>query len=406
MEKRTILQRFMEWTRLGRQRGCNQMETEEEERLERGEAMRIEKVRSMKQAKADGRQQSGQARQAQATALQPAPVDVAKLSIREETVLRIREGFKDLSGILGSMNANMEDQAKTSHKLDEKMQVLPSLLDETKKSTQQQGNLAETISKGIAESDLRQKEALKSIRALPVALAAIQENELASYKVLAQIREELQKRTAMEQDMSKSFKALDETMKQMQRAAQAQADQIAALEKTQKVMASDFTKSQKETVESFQISQDLALQSFGKAQNELMGSFSRAQEGLRRKMTVSLYILAAAFGIAAIAGTAFAINALSDLSDSHKAVARAAMSSQGGIKEEIVRLKEDNLRTVGKLNSLIKARQGELDLLMGASKQEMEKMGAEHAKIMEGKNREIKALREKVKALDAPDGKK
>ncbi len=404
MEKRTILQRFMEWTRLGKRKAADDPSQGSRLAVDEGIA-RLDRAKAAKQAKVA---QCGRPAQAVAAVglgaeIAPAALDAAKLTMREETILRIREGFKDLSNILGSINTNIEDQAKTSRNLDVKMDVFPSILDEAKRSSEKQCELVETFSKGMSETELRQKEALKSLRALPVALAAIQENELASYKVLAQIRDDLSKRAGVEQEMSKSFRSLDDTLKQVGKSAQAQTEQLGSMEKAQKAMAIDFSKNQKEAVESFQISQDLALNSFGKSQNELLASFQKAQDGLRKRMLIAVCALGGAFLLVLAAGAALAAGAISDLGDSHKAVARAAIGQQTSIKDDISRVKEENQRLAAKLNAALKAKQQEMDILMNASKAEMDRLGEEHGRILAEKKREIAELKQKAGA--AADGR-
>jgi hypothetical protein len=396
MEKRTILQRFMEWTRLDRWRKGDS-NGKAKSRLEKA-SQRIAGTSAA--AAGEACLDEGGTALAVSEPPEAESVNVRRLSSREETVMRIREGFKDLSGILNNIKDNIEDQAQSSRRLGEKLEEFPTIVEETRKGNEDRGILVETVARGWEENTLRQKEALKSLRALPVALAAIQENEIAAYKVLTQIREELAKRASFEQDMAQSFQNFDATLKEMGNSAKSQAEQLKVLEKSQKTMVEGFGETQQDVIESFQISQDLTVDTFKRAQGDLLHSFQKSQNGFRKRIFTSVGIIAAVMTLGLLVIGGILISALSNLTDSHETVARAALSQNRGVHGEIQRLKEQNLKAGARLNALLVEKQKEMDFLMSATKMEIEKLGEEQAAVVTQKNQEIEKLKAELAALE------
>ena len=111
-------------------------------------------------------------------------------------------------------------------------------------------------------------------------------------------------------------------------------------------------------------------------------------------------VLAAIFGISLLAITGIVFNAVSDLSESHKSVARAAMGGQSHLRDEVHRMEEEHVKTVGQLEGLLKKSQEEMSILMTATNFELEKFSANHTALVAEKNREITRLEDEIRKAD------
>jgi hypothetical protein len=277
------------------------------------------------------------------------PVLVEPMTPREETIVRLREGFRDLSGILGTINTNIQDQAETSRGIQDSIEVLPELLTESRRGNESGEELMHSMLQEAAESGLRQKEALQNLRSLPVALAAIQENEIAQYKALAAIKEELVKRTQMEREMVDSFQKFDSTLQQIGDAANAQAHQIEGLGKTQKDMVSGFHKVQAKTIETFQLNQERTFDEFQQAQSTVLHKFQQTQERMKKKFLWGVGAVAAILGFLAIVVFGLWMRAVNDLSDGNMEVQRRASA----IEERATRLLDQRDDEISRLRGAL-----------------------------------------------------
>jgi hypothetical protein len=340
-KKKTIFRRFMKWTRLDRLAGKNgkngKMAPADEEAFGEGVLEPSVDVALAEPVEGDD--------------LHP-PVRVERMTPREETVMRLREGFNDLSDLLGTINTNIQDQAECSRGIRDKIEVLPALLEESNRVNGSGEELMSNMLREASESGLRQKEALQSLRSLPVALAAIQENEIAQYKALAAIKEELVKRSQIEREMVDSFKKFDTTLDRIGEATVNQASHIHDLNRTQKDMVSGFHKVQAKTIENFQLVQERTFDEFQQAQSTVLHKFQQTQERMKKKFVWGIGAVAAILGFIAIVVFGLWMRAVNDLSQGNREVQRRASA----IEERATRLLEDRDRQIDELRNAIEAK--------------------------------------------------
>jgi chromosome segregation ATPase len=277
------------------------------------------------------------------------PVRVERMTPKEETVMRLREGFSDLSNLLGTINTNIQDQTETSRGIRDKIDVLPALLHESKRGNESGDEFMSSMLRETSEAGLRQKEALQNLRSLPVALAAIQENEIAQYKALAAIKDELAKRAQIEREMVESFKSFDSTLSKLTDVTATQAEHIDSLGHTQKEMVSGFHKVQAKTIETFQLAQERTFDDFQQAQSTVLHTFQQTQERMKKKFIWGLGAVAAIMGFLAIVVFGLWMRAVNDLSDGNKEVQRRASA----IEERATKLLEERDGEIAKLRSAL-----------------------------------------------------
>jgi|GEM_PF-2771869 len=315
MNKKSIFQRFMDWTKLGRFRNGNGKKPATQMPGGEGED-------------AQAYEESDETAVAVAEPVEEkpfhSPVEARRMNSREETVARLREGFRDLSDMLGNINTNIKDQAETSRGIETKIEVLPELLSESRRGNSAGEDLMERLITEAADSGLRQKEAIQNLRSLPVALAAIQENEIAQYQALAAIKDELVKRSQVEKEMMDSFKKLDSTLSQIGDASTAQAEQIAKFGKNQKDLVADFHKVQCKTIEKFHLNQEKGFEEFHKAQSEVVHTFKQSQETMRRKFMWAVGAVAAILGFIAIVVFGLWMRAVNDFTETSREMEKKA----------------------------------------------------------------------------------
>jgi hypothetical protein len=201
---------------------------------------------------------------------------------REEAIQKIREGFEDLSRHLASLGTNVRNQAEASQGIREKMDALPQLLEESRRGNRTGEELLGLLNQEASEAGLRQRESLQILRVLPVALAAIQENEIATYKVLAGIGKDLAKRAESDREMAAAFQRMDATLAQFHEAARIQTEQLQAQGRIQKGIAVSFLKTQNRTVEAFEQAQERSVDELRDGQSEAIHAFAQSQDRMRR----------------------------------------------------------------------------------------------------------------------------
>jgi len=317
-EKHSLFQRFMSWTKLDRFRngkGRNGTAKAPEKDVQ-SEFREESDVQVAVAEPEDSSKPTGYAMQS--------PVRVERMSPREETIMRLREGFRDLSDTLGDINTNIREHSETSRSMHEKIEVLPEILAESRSGNSMGEELMGGLLREVSESGLRQKEAMQSLRSLPVALAAIQENEIAQYKALAAIKDELVKRTHIEREMAESFSKFNGTLEKVGDSTMEQANQIKNLGQTQKEVVSSFHRVQAKTIESFQLSQEKIHDEFRSAQAESLHTFKQSQEATRRKLVWGIGAIAAVLGFIAVIVFGLWMRAVNDLSEGNKEVQRRA----------------------------------------------------------------------------------
>ncbi|MHC5037931.1 MAG: hypothetical protein ACYTHM_11510 [Planctomycetota bacterium] len=349
---KTIFQRFMSWTRLNRLRNGKRKNGKgdvapEDVNVPVGTDLLV-----------------ADPIETESTDLQPFVV-AKPMNHKEETIVRLREGFQDLSDLLGNINTNIQDQVETSKGIQDSIEVLPEILTENQRGNDVRKELMGSLLRETSESSLRQKEALQNLRSLPVALAAIQENEIAQYKALAAIKEELAKRNELEREMVGSFSKFGATLDKIGDSTLEQAKQIGKLGTTQKELVSNFHRVQSKTIETFQIAQEKSYDEFKQAQGHILLTFQQGQERMKRKFMWGVGAIAAILAFIAIVVFGLWMRAVNDLSEGSKEVQRRASA----IEEKAANLLKDRDKEISRLrSSLAEKSEKEDDLVSSLEK--------------------------------------
>jgi hypothetical protein len=265
---------------------------------------------------------------------------------REEAIQKIREGFEDLSRLISTIGTNVRDQAEASLGIRDRMDALPGLLEESRRGHRAGEELLGLLNQEASEAGLRQREELQILRVLPVALQAMQENELASYKLFTEIRDDLSKRAEFERQMGESFHRFDATLGSLHDATRAHMDQVQALGRLQKALVAGFQKTQARTVEAFELGQERGLEELRQGQALAAHSLAQTQERARRGLVWAAG--AAAAVLITVLAVVFAVwtRAAGDLDRSFRAVEKkvaAAGKADGLLRErdrELKRLRQ------------------------------------------------------------------
>jgi hypothetical protein len=272
---------------------------------------------------------------------------------REEAIQKIRQGFEDLSRLITSIGANVRDQAEASQGIRERMDALPQLLDESRRGNRAGEELLGLLNQEVSEAGLRQRESLQILRVLPVALRAMQENDLASYQVLAGIREDLARRAERDREMGEHFKEFGATLASLRDVARLQVRHIQALGKVQKGLVTGFQKTQARTVEAFELGQERSLEEIKAGQGRAVHAFAQSQERLRRGLFWAAGAVAAAMLVALAVVLAVWTRAVNDLDRGFRAVESRASA----LEEKTAGRLQDRDREVRRLRQALQARE-------------------------------------------------
>lgn len=171
-----------------------------------------------------------------------------KLTPKEETTLRITEGFGELSGLLKTISSKMDRENESRRELAGQLRELPGIVRQIPQATQAQTEVLRSISAQMEQQNRATQSFMERFGALPEVLKELPET--------ARLQADVLKKMAQEMEIQNS--SVSHSLNEINTAS-------------------------KESLASFKATQNKALNIFYKAQKETLIAFKRSQEEQARQ---------------------------------------------------------------------------------------------------------------------------
>jgi len=197
-----------------------------------------------------------------------------KLSRKEETAQKISEGIDNLSGMLKSINSQLETGNDRGRILADAVQELPEVLRSIPETSNAQLEFLGTISKQLDLQSTRTAEVLDCFSGLPEVLKSIPASQERQARQLEHISEEL-------------AASATQQMKLMKAAQREQSAAVNTIQAGQKESLNLFHKAQQQTLASYQSAQ-------GEQTARMEEFMERTQRSMNRALLIGAIVVSAA----------------------------------------------------------------------------------------------------------------